>query len=190
MLLDPKDRPASLIGEGVILEMLDLARTMPVGAFIEVGVFQGGSAQYLHELAIRQGRLLYLCDTFNGMPHRGANDSHPIGDFSATSVEAVQSVCPWAVFVDGVFPESAAKIDFGAVAFVHLDVDQEKSYDDALEFFRTRMVPGGVIWLDDYGCLPGADLAVNRFALTNARNGEGVGFFLKQSKCGKSYFQF
>jgi hypothetical protein len=177
------DRPASLVGETVLLGLLDLARTRPVGAFVEVGVFQGGSAWHLHELALRQGRQVYLCDTFRGMPHRGSNDPHPCGDFAATSAEAVRAVCPRAVLVEGVFPESAAGIDLGLIAFVHLDVDQEKSYGDALEYFRERVVDDGVIWLDDYGCLPGATIAVDWFA-------EKYGLRLTRSACGKSYFQF
>lgn len=50
-------------------------------------------------------------------------------------------------------------------SFVHIDVDLYQPIRDSLEFFYPRLNPGGIIVLDDYGCLcfPGAKKAVDDF---------------------------
>jgi hypothetical protein len=49
--------------------------------------------------------------------------------------------------------------------FVHIDVDLYQPIKESLEFFYPRTISGGVIALDDYGCLtfPGARQAVDGF---------------------------
>lgn len=156
------DRLNSLVGEDVIEEMIGLARSTPQGCFVEVGVYRGGTAQYLYELALEQQRLLYLYDTFTGIPHSAPDkgDSHKIGDFADTSEEAIRAAFPWCQVVAGVFPESA--VHMPSVAFAHLDCDQYKSVLDSLHYLAPKMVKDGVIWLDDC-CLQGALTAANEF---------------------------
>ena len=142
--------------------MCELAATTPAGAFVEVGVYQGGTAWHLSQLAKEQDRPLYLYDTFSGIPFQADLDSHAVGDFADTSADQVREAIPEAVVIQGIFPSSA--VEMGPLAFVHLDVDQYQSYHDALAYFEPRMAKdGGIIWLDDYGCLTGANVAVNEF---------------------------
>ena len=47
------------------------------------------------------------------------------------------------------------------IAFAHLDCDQYRSVKESVEYIKPLMMTGGVIWFDDYGCLPGATKAVD-----------------------------
>jgi predicted O-methyltransferase YrrM len=154
--------PHSLVSVDVAQAFCLRAAATPPGAFVEVGVYHGGTAWHLAKVAERQGRPLYLYDTFTGMPHAEKIDSHVVGDFADTSIEQVIEAIPYATCIAGVFPRSA--LSMGPIAFVHLDVDQYRSYKEALEYFEPKMVRGGVIWCDDMPALPSAALAINEFA--------------------------
>lgn len=148
---------ASLINEPMLATLARLAAETPPGALVEVGVYQGGSAQVLHEVALSQQRALYLFDTFAGMPVQGPLDQHKVGDFSDCSADAVAALCPAAQIVVGVFPESL--VDTGPVAFVHADADQYESTRAVCEHLAPRMVPGGAMLFDDF-CLDGCKAAL------------------------------
>jgi O-methyltransferase len=152
--------PRSLVDGEVAAAMCRLAAKSPPGCFVEVGVYQGGTAWHLAKVALEQSRELYLYDTFYGIPYRDQDDSHQVGDFGDTSAAEVQAAIPSATVVAGLFPESAYE-DMGPIAFVHLDCDQYLSYRNALDYLTVRMPAGGLIWLDDYECLNGATRAVN-----------------------------
>jgi hypothetical protein len=172
----------SLISRDILDEMAAMARACPPGCFMEVGVYKGGSAVYLDEAARAQSRELYLFDTFSGIPYRThERDSHQVGDFAdGPGFRAIREMFPDAYVVQGIFPESAQALIMPPVAFVHLDVDQYKSYRDAICFLRPRMVEGGVMWFDDYDCLPSATLAVDEML------GAGAA---RRAPCGKAYWR-
>lgn len=162
--------PTSLIKGEDLAEMLQLASWTPRGAFIEVGVYQGSSAKPLCELAVRQDRTLYLCDTFTGIPFSEPEkgDKHRVGDFGDVDFERLKAFIedigygpPRVVWVPGVFPGSWNLV--GALdqrfAFAHLDCDQYRSVKEASLWLIPRMVPGGVIWFDDVDRLEGATRA-------------------------------
>ena len=158
--MSQSDAPMSLVTGHVIDELIESARLTPSGAFIEVGVYKGGTAWHLAALARSQGRPLYLYDTFTGIPYADpAVDSHVVGDFRDTSAAAVQEAIPDAIIIEGIFPQSA--IEMPPIAFAHLDCDQYQSIREASEYLIPRMVSGGVIWFDDYNCLSGATRAVH-----------------------------
>jgi len=161
-LLEKKDNmnylPSAIGDRRIIEELVKTASKTPDGCFVEVGVYKGGSASYLTELAESQKREIYLYDTFTGIPFREDYEQHQVGDFNDTSYEAVKNALPYAKVIQGIFPESA--IEMPKVAFVHLDVDQYKSYVDCINYFKPRMVPGGIMWFDDYA-LSGAKKAVD-----------------------------
>lgn len=157
----------------VIAETLEaLDKNGVHGAVAEVGVYKGGTAKLLVTRAPH--RHVYLFDTFEGMPPVIKDkDLHNEGDFKDTSLQHVSGLLKPAVnfsLYKGIFPqqnsEYAAHEKF---AFVHLDVDIYSSVKNGLEFFSSRMVPGGVILLDDYNephC-PGAKLATDEFVAVN-----------------------
>jgi O-methyltransferase len=151
----------TIINVDIVREMCAVASCTPAGCFVEVGVYQGGSALAMLSVARQQGREMFAYDTFTGIPYKGEHDSHNVGDFSDTSFEKVSEGLKGATVIQGVFPASAVKMP--PVAFVHLDCDQYQSIKDSLNHLLPLMVDGGIIWFDDYGCLEGANKAVREF---------------------------
>lgn len=149
----------SLIGREKLSVMARLAEMTPSGPFVEVGVYKGGSSQVLYEVAQKQGRALYLYDTFTGIPYAGDYDTHRVGDFGDAVMATVIQALPGAVVQKGVFPHPDLWVP-EKLSFVHLDVDQERSYADGLQAVMPRMVRGGMILCDDY-CLQGAARAID-----------------------------
>lgn len=153
--------PVSLVGLHVIDELVKTARNTPQGCFIEVGVYKGGTAWHLSKCAEEQNREIFLFDTFTGIPYKCEFDPCTPGTFNDTSFEEVQQAIPYAKIVKGIFPQSAEEIDLPEIAFVHLDCDQYQSIKEAALFLSPKMIKGGIMWFDDYGCLEGANKAVN-----------------------------
>jgi O-methyltransferase len=125
----------------------------PLGDFAEIGVYRGGSAALLYEIAEQQGRTLHLYDTFAGHPevHTDHDDrvQHPPGHFAeAIDPEALQRLLPNAVLHIGVFPETL--VDMTPLAFVHSDADLYAPTRAVCDLLPPMMVPGGFILFDDY----------------------------------------
>lgn len=168
----------SLIGDGVLQQLTAVAAVMPSGAFVEVGVYQGGSAQRLLAVAQTQGRALWLFDTFAGIPWKGFDDRHEVGDFADVDFPALEQALQPAHLIRGVFPQTftpAVAAAIGPIAFAHVDCDQYDSVSACIRELGPRMVPGGVMWFDDVECLPGATRAAR----------EAMDMHLIQLHCGK-----
>jgi hypothetical protein len=151
----------SLISSPALRAMAGKALSMPPGCFVEVGVYKGGSARKLADVALTQDQRLFLYDTFEGLPYKADIDKEPIGRFSDTSVEEIRRLIPDSrvEIIKGVFPASA--VPMPAVAFVHLDCDQYQAITESVRYLWPMMVEGGVIWFDDPFALDGATLALN-----------------------------
>lgn len=140
------------------------------GAFVECGVFKGGSAAFLAKIADGSNKRLHLFDTFAGMPETDpARDPvHRKGDFSDVSVDDVRALVGHEDFVrfhEGLIPETFEAIKDSRIAFAHVDVDIYSSVLACCEFIYPRLSTGGVIVFDDYAhvtCL-GARLAVDEY---------------------------
>lgn len=130
------------------------------GAFIEVGVWRGGSgvliANKAHKLGIKEK--VYLCDTFEGVVKAGENDTdYKGGEHSDTSIQTVESLAKKfklknIIIQKGVFPEDTGdQIQDKNFRFCHLDVDVYDSVKDIFKWVWPKMVNGGVVVFDDYG---------------------------------------
>jgi O-methyltransferase len=141
------------------------------GDIVECGVYRGGTAAMLAKVIVESGssRKLYLFDTFGGMPETDSQrDLHVKGDFSDTSLEAVQRFVnqpKTVVFRKGFIPETFVGLEAHQFSFAHIDVDIYRSIIDSLEFIWPRLLSGGFIVFDDYGfpSCPGARQAVDQF---------------------------
>lgn len=158
----------SLIGGTDLDDLARAAEEAPPGAIVEVGVYQGGSAQRLHDVAQRQGRALYLFDTFAGHPEvdpaRDDLKEHPLGRFAdAIDPDVLRAALPGAVVVVGAFPASLAGLSLPPVAFVHGDADLYGVTRAICTVLPPMMVPGGRLYFDDYshGGTEGCRLAVD-----------------------------
>lgn len=139
--------------------MSELAAAAPAGCFVEIGVYKGGSALRLYEIALRQDRTLHLFDTFAGMPIATSADRHQIGDFGDVDLDTIRAALPAAIFHVGVYPATHPP-DLRDVAFIHCDCDQYDSYQAVIRTMYPLLVPHGVLLFDDYFDLPGARRAI------------------------------
>ena len=162
----------SIIAPSQLQAMVQLAGAMPEGAFAEIGVFGGGSAYLLYQVARLQGRELHLFDTFTGTPFFiDGLDKHKIDDEFANPLAParIRDVMPEAKLHVGVYPETHPQ-DMPPVAFIHCDCDQYESYIAVLDHMWPLVVKGGAILFDDYPYLAGAKKAVEeRFELSDLK---------------------
>lgn len=155
------EAPDTLLGKEAMDSIVETARACPPGCLVEFGVYKGGSAWHLANVAQEQGRELHLYDTFTGIPYREEFDNHLVGDFADVDYESVCAALPNAVIHKGVFPDTFKGLP--PIAFAHIDADQYQSIKSALEHFAPLMVKGGAMIFDDVPCLRGATKALEEW---------------------------
>lgn len=142
------------------------------GAFLEVGVYQGGSAKLICEMK-GSDKPFYVCDTFEGLPDSTEKDKgvHRKSQYSCSleSVSTYLSAYDNVHFVKGFFPASAEGVIPPDItfAFVHLDVDLYESTLQSLEYVFPRLNSGGMILSHDYSLLAGVKTAFQEFLATH-----------------------
>ena len=171
--------PPSLLHPDAIAAMLALARATPLGAFVEVGVYRGGSAWHLAALAREQRRALHLFDTFSGFPagdllvESGEAATYTPDNFADTSVESVLKNISGnhnIIIHQGYFPDTVSGFA-SPVALVNMDLDLYNPTKAGLEFFYPLLSPGGIIFIHDYNYKwPGIIRAVDDFMTTIPEN--------------------
>jgi O-methyltransferase len=160
------------------------------GAFVECGVWRGGSMMAAAKaLLAHQGatRDLYLFDTFEGMPAPGPRDR----DFAGRLASALMATAPveeergvrclarlpdvQANLRSTGYPDSRMHWVQGRVedtiptqapeqiALLRLDTDWYESTLHELVHLYPRLRPGGVLIIDDYGHWHGARQAVDEY---------------------------
>ncbi len=157
----PYAPPFSFLSPQEIFILCEKARASPPGCFVEVGVFQGGSAYHLADVARSQGRELWLYDTFTGMascdPARG--DTIPKGAHVADYEDVRAALGEYPRLVQCIFPHTD-QLPPAPVAFAHIDCDQYHDIVASCRALESRMASGGIIWFDDVPVLEGARRAV------------------------------
>ncbi len=181
----------SLEGQyGVFKAVEYLARRDLPGAVVECGVWRGGIAQLCALKLIQEGdvsREFFLYDTFAGMPEPTDRDIHGRGGWSARDrwvrsqteshnrwiyapLDAAQRVIESTGypaekihFLKGLVEETIPETVPEEIAFLHLDTDWYASTKHELEHLWPRVVPGGVLIIDDYGGWEGARQAVDEY---------------------------
>ncbi len=164
-------------------ELYQRARELP-GAFVECGVFKGPSfarfAMFRHLFETEETRALIGFDIFGKFPETTFEDDKArreqfiksAGDESI-SVEQLCAVLAQkdcgknVTLVSGdicqTVPAYANEHPELRIALLHLDVDIYEPSRVVMEVLAPRVVPGGVIILDDYGICPGATKAVDDY---------------------------
>jgi len=155
----------------VIREFARSLKNTP-GAVAECGSYVGVSAWFIaNEI---QGETFYLFDSFEGLSVPTDKDHSPEGvqqwmkgDLSATE-DALR--CHLKGFsnihiMKGWIPERFPEVRHERFKLVHIDVDLYEPTYESLAFFYERLVPTGVVIMDDYGFknCPGAYAAANEF---------------------------
>jgi O-methyltransferase len=157
----------------VLLKYAEETKSLP-GCVAEFGVYRGGALERL--AIIFNDKKIFGFDTFNGMPEASPVDKHRKGDFRDVSFEHILSHFnqhyPHVSLIKGFFPDSISQIDGNSTyCFVHLDADLYSSTKSGLNYFIPRLVPGGIMVLDDYGWVdcPGVKIAVEEFLSEHTR---------------------
>ena len=167
-----------------------VARNRVPGAIVECGVWRGGSVMACALTLLREGaadRDLYLFDTFTGMvepspedvpspydgysPQRKWRRLHssgrqwagvPAGEVRA-NMERTGYPPERIHVVEGRVEDTLPREAPEAIALLRLDTDWYASTRHELEQLYPRLVPGGVLIVDDYGHYAGARRAVNEY---------------------------
>ncbi|HNV24744.1 MAG: TylF/MycF/NovP-related O-methyltransferase [Nitrospira sp.] len=152
------------------------------GEFAECGCWKGHSAYIISTILARHGfsKSFHIFDSFEG----GLSDktSEDVSDYARQTKEEAEFEKNWFSstiddlkkaligfdFIEiykGWIPDRFPEVESKKFAFVHVDVDLYQPTLDSLKFFYPRLLPGGVIVVDDYGysVFPGAKRAVDEF---------------------------
>jgi O-methyltransferase len=139
------------------------------GAMAEVGVFRGASARLMRQADTL--RPLHLFDTFEGLPEPAETDVEiHVGRFeknefscSLLQVQNNLKTCANVHFHPGFFPATGKAVENEKFSFVHSDVDLYASTKSVLEFFYSRLLPGGIILTHDFATAVGPHRAFTEF---------------------------
>lgn len=160
------------------------------GAIVECGVWRGGSmltvAHTLEQLGV-DNRDLYLFDTFSGMTEPSDRDVHVWAKKSATEIvtsgdkTAAKMFIPASLddvragfddlsypadrihYIEGPVEETIPEHAPDQIAILRLDTDWYESTKHELDHLYSRLAPGGVLIIDDYGSWQGSRDATDEF---------------------------
>jgi O-methyltransferase len=164
------------------------------GDVVECGVWKGGSMLAAAQTLARLGdtaRELYLYDTFEGMPPPAAVDVAAFTGERADKLLAgstdksdIRAYAPLEEaqktlarsdypasrirFVKGRVEETIPQTAPERIALLRLDTDWYESTRHELQHLYPRLVPGGVLIIDDYGWWEGARRAVDEYIAENS----------------------
>lgn len=155
------------------------------GRIAECGCWKGLSSYIILQACLQdnpgyKGEDYHIFDSFEGLSAPTAEDAvtdkkgnvlsesaKPQGYYNAqlTSVQNALSQFNAVTYHKGWIPDSFKSVDEGFYKFVHADLDFYAPTIESLKYFYDRLVPGGLIVVDDYGSnkWPGVILAVESF---------------------------
>ena len=124
------------------------------GDFIECGCYKGTTARIMLDTVDLTSRRYFLYDLFehdasmnhNAMPEHGQELFAFVRDRFADA--------PNVTVIQGAVPDSFAQGLPDRIAFAHIDMNNAPAEIGALDAIESRLVPGAVIVLDDFGALP------------------------------------
>jgi hypothetical protein len=166
--LMPSDRRRSAERKYFLRSLLPLVDGLP-GDTAECGVYIGASSWFICRHFEGSGKTHHGFDSFAGLP-----DPTPVdgsywrrGDCRATEDTARDTLNGFSVeLYPGQIPNRFGEVADRQFCFLNIDVDLYEPTRDSLEFFYSRIVPGGIIVFDDYGSAaqsPGVAHAVDEF---------------------------
>jgi hypothetical protein len=155
------------------------------GAFVECGVWRGGSSMAA-ALTFKVPRQLVLFDTFAGMSAPTEHDRRAGGGELAAGMlgKADESALIWChapleevkrniastgyppeyvTYVEGKVEDTIPGSAPAQISVLRLDTDWYQSTRHELEHLYPRLAPGGVLIIDDYGYWAGARKAVDEY---------------------------
>jgi hypothetical protein len=183
-------RPFTMVPEESLVDLADLVKVILTsdtpGAFVECGVWRGGTSFLIADLLRRAGirdRKVWLCDSFEGLPPPASidgpaaiafaqnTDSPFYFDNCRASLADVQQTAAklglssYTEFLPGWFQDTLLtnRARIGPIGLLRLDGDWYASTLCCLEALYDQVVDGGFIILDDYFTYEGCAIAVHEF---------------------------
>lgn len=157
---------------------------------VECGSYKGASAYLMCKAYQNSEVLVHLFDSFEGlsMPNDRDGNYWNKGSLSMPESEIYEALKEFKNhrIYKGWIPDRFSEVRDRRIGFLHVDVDLYQPTLDSLHFFYDRIVPGGVILMDDYGftSCPGAKQAADEFFSTKKESivslPTGQAFVLKQ----------
>jgi len=158
------------------------------GHFAECGCFRGHSSYTIASLLKQQNfqDTYWIFDSFEGISEKTPEDNKGEGagvpqNFLISTQEHLKEILkpfPFVSIHKGWIPEvfATAPIASENFAFLHVDVDLYEPTKACLDYFFSRLSPGGVIFISNYNVShwPGSIQAVDEFIANNR-----TAFFLK-----------
>lgn len=155
----------------VILRELEKTRDVQ-GDIVEFGCYVGTTSVFLAHHAAA-GKMVYLYDSFEGLPEKSAEDMSPVGEqFKTGELHVTKKQLLLNLRTAGArnvrvkkawFSELAPNDIPHRISFAYLDGDYYHSVLDPLKLIWPKLAPSAVIVVDDYAneALPGAAKAVD-----------------------------
>lgn len=156
------------------------ARLLP-GDFVECGVNRGGlSRAIIHYIKFEQilSKKFFLLDTYNGLVEDYITAEERTlgikpGGFSECYEIVKETFRPFSnvEIIRGVVPETLPLVQSERICYLSLDMNCAPPEIAAANYFWDKMVPGGIILLDDYG---GMYHTVQKHKMDEFAQGKGV----------------
>ena len=141
------------------------ALALKEGAFIECGVWYGILSKKICEYTRFENtdREFFLTDSWGK-----TEGSHPNSNYHPDIYETVKrrfSQYPNVHLIRGLVPDTLSKITTKKIAYLAIDMNGVEPERAALEYFYHKIVPGGIIYFDDYGWggFPELGATINQF---------------------------
>jgi len=168
-------KAADLFKKALTVGMQDFSRLVHVshyvletqhldGDIVEFGCFAGDTAKLISYIS---NKIVHVYDSFEGLPEA---EGHPLGAMATPLNGLIDNFISDGIRVptirQGWFCDIKPEQVPEKISFAHLDGDLYISIIDPLKLIYDRMVPGGVILVDDFGddqWWPGARRAVEEF---------------------------
>ncbi len=124
------------------------------GDFVEIGAYKGYTANVIADRVDlgATGKNYWLYDVFD---HAGTDLKRAMAQTGPELEEKVRARFadyPYVRVIQGLVPDSFEKGFPERIAFAHIDLNQAPAEIAALRWVMPRLVPGGILVLDDYGC--------------------------------------
>lgn len=125
------------------------------GDFVECGVNRGGLSRAVVEQLDwgTMPKTFYLLDTFQGFDPRYPPQELEHWDYEDSYEAVCRTFAPFSnvTIIRGPVPDTLDQVAADRIAFLHIDMNAVVPERAALEFFWPKLVPGGILLLDDYG---------------------------------------
>ncbi len=135
----------------------------------ECGTYKGASAYLMCQAHLKTGRTVHLFDSFEGLSSPGNKDGNywfkgALSMPESALHEVLSEFSNYSSY-KGWIPERFHEVENRRFGFIHIDVDLYQPTLASLTFFYQRLLPNGVILMDDYGfkSCPGAKQAADEF---------------------------